>query len=251
MQKASVAGLKNFNKGKETIIDCPINQRELNLQLNEIFNQHHYKEGLVKKNAVYLDVGACIGLASVYFYDWAKKIYAIEPSSHAFTALKNNMKNYPKVECFNNAISVFDRQEYLYALKGGNIGQTMLPKSKEVIAGKEPVNSMSLETFFKKNKIKHIDVMKIDVEGSEYMILSHPTFSKVADKIDYIIGEAHYMPFAQPHFIPEILKEYGFETVFPEDKNNYYSMMSVNFPDHPPKEYKVTCNTIFVAKRKK
>ena len=48
----------------------------------DIFNQ--------KKDMVILDVGAQVGIVTHYMRQFAKKIYAIEPSPEHFEALKKN-----------------------------------------------------------------------------------------------------------------------------------------------------------------
>jgi len=66
---------------------------------NDVFNQ--------KEDLVVIDVGANIGIVTDYMRPYCKKIYAIEPSSMHFEALKKN-KEYNKwdnVEIFNAAIA--------------------------------------------------------------------------------------------------------------------------------------------------
>ena len=65
----------------------------------DIFNQ--------KKDMVVVDVGANIGIVTQYMRDYAKKIYAIEPSSEHFEALKKNKEfnKWDNVEIFKLAIA--------------------------------------------------------------------------------------------------------------------------------------------------
>ena len=42
-------------------------------QYDEIFKVEEYKAGRRKRGMVVVDAGACMGLASLYFKDWAKK----------------------------------------------------------------------------------------------------------------------------------------------------------------------------------
>ena len=65
----------------------------------DIFNQ--------KKDMVILDVGANIGVVTQYMRQFAKKIYAIEPSPEHFEALKKNKEfnGWDNVEIFNLALA--------------------------------------------------------------------------------------------------------------------------------------------------
>ena len=81
---------------------------------------------------------------------------------------------------------------------------------------------LSLNKLFEENDIKHVDLLKLDVEGSEYQILGHESFSKVADKIDLIIGEIHIWADRNPNQLKEALTNRGFkfEWLGRKDENN-------------------------------
>ena len=65
---------------------------------------------------------------------------------------------------------------------------------------------MSLVDFFKKNRIKEVDILKIDVEGAEKEIFEADDFPLVADKIKLIIGEIH----SSADSVRDTLKKNGF-----------------------------------------
>ena len=56
-----------------------------------------YLEGIyidifnTRSDLVVLDIGANIGIVTQYMRDFAKKVYAVEPSSEHFEALKKNI----------------------------------------------------------------------------------------------------------------------------------------------------------------
>lgn len=198
---------------------------ELGRQLNEIFKVQHYKNGRRKKNAVYLDIGANVGMATRYFHPYAKKIYAIEPNPEIYQALVENTKDLKGVETFNYAIAQINGTTHMFSNSGGDLPQSFYGDSSS--AFQILVNMKSLDSVFKENKIEHIDVMKIDVEGGEYIIFASDSFLKVADKIDYIIGESHFIEGAFPDVLKPILKDAGFKHFrFIKDMGyNYYRNM--------------------------
>ena len=74
----------------------------------------------------------------------------------------------------------------------------------------EKVEAITLEKLFEENKIDHVNLMKLDVEGSETEILSHPTFKNVANKIDTLLIERHGWSGRHPNQLNEALKNAGF-----------------------------------------
>ena len=225
-------------------------EEELKTQIPEIFQAEYYKLGRRNKDAVYLDIGANIGMASIYFYPYAKQIYAIEPSSKIYEALVANTKNYPKIKTFKYAIAHKSGKDYLYSNDVGTVPQTLFGNKTSVYS--EMIEVKSIEDFMNENNINHIDVMKIDVEESEYIIFPSQAFLNIADRIDFIIGESHVQKDGGfPEIIPAILKEAGFETKLLEFKVSNYIKKFV-FSDEDTgqrKEWTLPYNSLFVAER--
>jgi len=167
----------------------------------DIFVGREYKEAKDKKGTV-IDLGACGGMFSFYIYDNASKIYAIEPYSKHFDELSNNVKGFKKIKPFRLAIAGSNGERKLY-IKGRG-GHSIVNKGKDF----EMVKAMTLATFIKKNKIKFVDILKIDVESAEIEIFSAPDFKEVADKIGFIIGEFH----SGNNNIGKLLDKYGYKT---------------------------------------
>lgn len=149
----------------------------------DIFNQ--------KKDMVVLDVGANIGIVTQYMRPYSKKIYAIEPSTMHFTALKKNKEfnNWDNVEVHNLAIADRDGEMDL-ALNDGN--KTCHSLTLNYGQKSEKVKTMRFDTFLKENNIDEVDFCKFDVEGAEDMILRSEGFINVADKFKAIEVEFHF-----------------------------------------------------------
>ena len=111
----------------------------------------------------------------------------------------------------------------------------------------EKIKITTIDRFMEDNKINHVDLLKIDTEGAEYLILPSVGFFKMANKINYIIGEGHHLPNKiTPEFLPLILKDAGFKTEFLPIKNYFLTM---DFDDGVSKRhYEIEKNTIFFAK---
>lgn len=224
-------------------------EKDFLLQVDEILAIETYKQGRRKKNAVYLDVGANVGLASLYFKNWAKMIYALEPNPVLYEHLVKNTKKHKNIKTFNVGISSNKCELPLHSPGDSALAQTIFRPDKTSVTAK----FTGLNEFLVENKIKHVDVMKIDIESSEYVVFPSRDFAKAAKKIDFIVGESHFENGAGfPDVIPVMLKEYGFKTSFPPLKDNFCNMLRhfrYNAPDGKVKDYRVKYNTIFVAEK--
>lgn len=159
------------------------------------------------KTMTIVDVGANIGIVTHYMQPFAKKLYAIEPSSEHFEALSKNKEfnNWDNVELFKVALA--DRNGETTLLKKPDNrtmdsivmgkkksdGSLIFPmRTRQPHGSPETVKTVAMDTFFKKNKIAQVDFMKFDVEGAEDMILRSDGFQKVAAKIKNIEIEFHF-----------------------------------------------------------
>ena len=237
---------KKINNGKEFSNYTPMTEEEMKTQIIEILQDENYKKGQIKKDMVIIDCGANIGLASLYFKDYAKTIYALEPSKKYYEALVKNVAQYPHIKTFNIGLANRPGKDILRSNDKGDIPVSFWGNGQI----KEPVDLTTLDIFMEEQEIEHVDLFKIDTEGAEYLILPSKGFSNVASKIDYIIGESHYInPQLVPEFIPLILKEYGFKTEF-LPINNMFLEMSFEFEhENEVKRYKVNRQTLFFAQR--
>ena len=238
---------KNINAGQEITLETPLSEEEAQTQLAEIFEEEHYREGRVKRDMVVVDIGANMGLTCHYFAPYARKIYALEPSSRLFEALVKNTQSLSQVETFNLGIAAHQGQDLLVSNDKGDVPQSFWGNGQI----KELVSFVPLDMFFEENKIDKVDLLKIDTEGAEYIIFPSLGFEKVASKIDYIIGEAHYIDKQfVPDFIPLILADYGFETKF-LPITNVYLTLDFDRAEGGIKKYTVNKQTLFFAQRLK
>ncbi len=237
-----------LNDGLETTILTPNTEDYIKRQLGEIFDGEHYKKGKIKEDMVIIDCGANVGMASLYFKDTAKIIYAIEPNPQNYEALLKNTEKFGNIKCFNIGLSAKTTAGLLKEDKGSKIAETLFGQGKEV----DPVSLLSIDEFLKQNSIEHVDLLKLDVEGSEYLILPSLGFRKSSKKIDYIVGESHYLnevgQMLIPDYLPLILDDMGFDVEFLPIDNLF---LTLEFDDHENiREYELKKQTMFFAKRK-
>ncbi len=188
----------------------------------EIWKEYIYYPFLNgKKDLTMIDAGANAGFFSLYASEHAKTIYAIEPASEHIEVLKQMIafnKLEDIVKPFQFALSIKDGKDYLthysnttmYSLYNNLTEGNSTPLTK---TGNEPTVLKRLDTFFKEEKIEHVDFLKLDVEGVEYEILGSDSFTKVSDKIDQLIVEVHAYSGRNPSQIVDALKLRGYEVL--------------------------------------
>jgi FkbM family methyltransferase len=135
----------------------------------------------LKANSVVVDVGANIG-------DWSKmvvaidpfsKIYAFEPHPEVFQILER--ERTPQMECFNFALSDSIKDVELFAWGGGEklnrsrlnglYYRPILESFFKIECAQVMVKTLTLDVFCAEKNIEHIDLLKIDTEGSEWDVL--------------------------------------------------------------------------------
>lgn len=179
----------------------------------EIFKDRVYAPLLEgRKDLTILDIGSHIGMFSIYASPFAKHIYAVEPSLEHFSSLVQNIgSNYlDNVTPFQYAISNENKTVEFFH----NTNKTMYSMREEVAdksLPSEKVESITLEKFLKDNKIKHVDFMKLDIEGMEYEVLGGDAFARISDRIDSLLVESHSWAGRHPNQLVESLKNNGYK----------------------------------------
>ncbi len=181
--------------------------------LKELYRDAIYEPYLQgKMDLVMLDVGANIGLFSLYAEKYAKFIYAVEPSLEHIEVIRtmkefNHLDKVIPVQCaisHKNGFANFYHNENttMFSLKPEVNGK---PDEMEMVV------TISLDTFFDKYDIQHVDFMKIDIEGAEAEVFGSEGFDRVKDKIDVIAGEFHTWSGVNPQQFETYFSDRGFE----------------------------------------
>jgi FkbM family methyltransferase len=121
-------------------------------------------EGLPFSPATIVDVGAHIGMASIFFarrYP-AAKIIAIEPEPSNFALLLKNTSSYKNIVPVCAALW---REDGEVTLGRSNVH----PKGAFQIVenGEIRVRAVTIDTLMRETGIQSIDILKMDIEGSE------------------------------------------------------------------------------------
>lgn len=191
-----------------------IEQNWLGHQMAEIYKDEIYRPflPLQKQNTLALDIGGNIGLCSLYLSRYFEKIITLEPSFEHFDALVRNLQTNKadNVKPIKKALFIKNGKYPFGGPKGNKTMQTLHMSQWQDGKPSDNVDTISLDKLFEEEKINHVDLMKIDVEGTETEIISSLSFKKVSSKIDLIIGELHYWNGRHPNQLKDALKSNGF-----------------------------------------
>lgn len=202
--------------------------------LQEIFSRHEYEFGGLN-NYVFIDVGANVGDSALYIaaQESAAKIYAYEPFPNAHKSAKNNIKLNPKLEkkikLFNEGWGNENKTLKVYEFNdpNDNVFNSMenfavnkFPeKNKQLITIKLKKSADILRRIITKHKKQPI-VLKMDIEGGEYVCFEDLDKAGLVKKIDIILLEWHYKG-SEP--ITKILEKNGFVWFNRVDVNSTYT----------------------------
>lgn len=138
---------------------------------------------------VIVDCGANIGLASVFFknrYPDAR-IIAIEPDKNNFKVLEENIKPYKNISCLNKGI--WNRHTNLL-VKDPGLGNYGFMVEETYEESDNTIEAISIDKILQDYKLNQIDILKIDIEGSEKEMFAS-NYEHWLPKVKVIIIELH------------------------------------------------------------
>ena len=124
---------------------------------------------ILTKDDVFLDIGANVGMHTVFASKFAKEVIAIEPSEKTFEHLLKTVEinNCDNVSCHNIGLWDKDETRLFYHLPKSAGSSHFTIDYHESNAIKNDVEVRRLDNL----ELPHIDVVKLDVEGVEKFVL--------------------------------------------------------------------------------
>ncbi|MBN2514367.1 MAG: FkbM family methyltransferase [Sedimentisphaerales bacterium] len=202
-------------------------------------------------NPVIFDVGAYHGYITSKYKSLfpTAQIYSFEPFTESFAILEKRTQNNPDIHSYNLALSnktgtaefrinSSAETNSLFATdtNAANSWGAGLMETHNVVT----VNTTTLDEFVDTHRIEKIDLLKIDVQGAEYLVLegAQKTLAKNSIKIIYseIITTATYENQKNFSEIVSLFYNFGFELY------NFYNI-------YPTKRQIMTMDAIFVRKQ--
>jgi FkbM family methyltransferase len=135
-----------------------------------VFNQYNIKGQLGNVETV-VDLGANIGLSALYFkskYPNATVI-AVEAEKNNYDVMLKNVTGLPEVHCLHNAIWSSSKSLNIHQTSYGEYGFVVNDEKEDEF---ESVKAITMDDLIEKYQLKKIDILKIDIEGSEKELFS-------------------------------------------------------------------------------
>jgi FkbM family methyltransferase len=126
---------------------------------------------LINKNDVVIDGGANQGIFSLSFRSAIKEgglIIAVEPFKYAAEKLKKNflLNNYKNFIIYQRALSDKNKKNKIYY--SNTITDASIVNKKQ---NYRIIESITIDKIIKLNNLKKLNLIKLDIEGAEYLAL--------------------------------------------------------------------------------
>ncbi|HVQ36980.1 MAG TPA: FkbM family methyltransferase [Pyrinomonadaceae bacterium] len=139
-----------------------------------IFLRSEY--GTPPGNATIVDLGANIGAFSVYAGKVARntRVFAYEPFDRAYHVMRQNValnELADSISCFNYAVAGTAVVRELFVSGTDFFFPTLVAPARPQKMVSQQVRCITLAEIIDENRLDHVDLLKMDVEGGEYDIL--------------------------------------------------------------------------------
>ena len=139
-----------------------------------------------REDMTVLDLGANVGLFSLYAADSCKRVVAVEAVPSTYTIAKELTAKHLQIEMQQYAISNSNEDVSFYINENSTTNSLVSHQGDEIT-----VPGITVAGLLDKLEIDHVDFVKCDIEGSEVIALTEDTVGAVADKIDFWFVEVH------------------------------------------------------------
>jgi FkbM family methyltransferase len=203
----STLDIPSLSAQEETHVLEPKNYTK---EILEEWDSEPFKELITKEDRVVLDIGANIGLFAIHILPYAEKIICVEPTANHMaiqtSLMEKALDSIPK--------EVFHEQAALNSYTGKAKFRTEpVNTTMNTIADRPDsyeVDCINLLDLCKKYTLEHVDLCKVDIEGSELQAITLDTVLPVSGIIKKFIMETHPRSREmQDHFI-NIFRQAGY-----------------------------------------
>lgn len=155
----------------------------------QIFIEKQYDCDFKGEPKVIIDCGANIGFASIFFAQKypSAQIIAIEPEQSNFKMLQLNTQNFQNIHCLNNGL--WYKKANLEVHEGQESGMWNFVVKEVDYQNENTIQAYSLTDIMEMYKLDHVDILKIDIEGSEKEVFEND--HEWLAKTDLVIIELH------------------------------------------------------------
>lgn len=195
-----MSNLEPLRVERDGIILYTFNKQETEEIWNEVFIQEQYRHSTGRDPQVIMDFGAHIGISVIYFKRMfpISTVVAVEPNPLSYKLLLRNIEinDLKGVIPMNCAVSNFTGRTRLFfdteRETAWSWGDSIVPNiwGDENKSGSIEVQTKRFADIMNELHLDHIDLLKMDIEGTEYLVLKD--FQEKLNQIDEIFLEFHH-----------------------------------------------------------
>ncbi len=183
--------------------------------LYEIFHAQAYRPALNLRPRVIVDVGANIGLASLYLYGLypRARFICIEPDASSVDLLRRNLEqngveHVVVASVISGGGGEVEFHRHRACSEYSSLRPTSFPADQYDVT---PAQSRTLGSVLVEQGVERVSILKIDVEGAEFEILAQS--SAVVSGSDYVMGEFHAAAGDVPRLVATLRVQAGLAVV--------------------------------------
>jgi FkbM family methyltransferase len=160
-----------------------------------------------KDSKSFTDVGAFKGWYTIYAYKILRKksgftIVAVEPDPRNYKMLGKATRNITGIQLVDEAVFIRDGEYMEFHIgksrawlngfaDAGSLAPTEWHVRYGFLTGEViQVKSVRLDTLIKRSGLEKVNLIKMDIEGAEYPVLTDPTLD--LSKVENMVVEVHY-----------------------------------------------------------
>jgi FkbM family methyltransferase len=186
-ESAKNLGIKNNSKGldaaknKQPIHIQPIQNKTMIFSELELLVRFPYlKAGL--QNTI-VDVGGHVGSVSQKFAIKGWRVIAFEPEPENRKELEKNLSNYKDITIIPKAVSNENGQYVSFYVSSEHWGIHSLKPFHPTHKPTMTVETVRLDTTLRNLSINDVSLLKVDVEGADFLVLQGFDFSKIKPEL--------------------------------------------------------------------
>lgn len=222
-QKLSI---RTFSTDIMLVDSILIGNLENKIWMGEYWQVERYLQTINSDKPVVIDAGANIGLFTrvVLKRKPNAKIFSIEPQINNYKILKMNTEEYNNVVCMQKGLWSKECSLEVIERETGDWGFMVKQTEKN---GEDIIDAISIEYLLNHYNIENIDLIKMDIEGSEYEIFSSGNLEWL-NKCSAIVIETHnHIVKGADEKVNHVLQQHGYKkSVWGENQFFYRDKLS-------------------------
>jgi FkbM family methyltransferase len=131
---------------------------------------------LIKPDQLFIDIGANLGYFSLLVATSSPsvKVISFEPVDDLFRKINENISvnNVKNIVPIHAAVGEKDEEKELFISAADNSGMSSFQEPENYSGAKEKVKVVTLDDWIKTSRVSKVDIIKLDIEGSELAALN-------------------------------------------------------------------------------